>query len=132
MFDLNNLKLVNDNLGHEMGDKYIEAFSALLASLQNDRISAYRVGGDEFSVIMEKTNTVEIHKVLDKLEKAVEKYNVKHNIKISYARGYEISTRDHYYLMEELTKRADSNMYCNKHCNKHTMKHSRMNMERSV
>ena len=44
MFDLNNLKLVNGNLGHEMGDKYIEAFSALLASLQNDRISAYRVG----------------------------------------------------------------------------------------
>ena len=59
MFDLNNLKLVNGNLGHEMGDKYIEAFSALLASLQNDRISAYRVGGDEFSVIMEKTNAVE-------------------------------------------------------------------------
>ena len=128
MFDLNNLKLVNDNLGHEMGDKYIEAFSALLASLQNDRISAYRVGGDEFSVIMEKTNAVEIHKVLDKLEKAVEKYNVKHNIKISYARGYEISTRDHYYLMEELSKRADSNMYRNKQ----TMKRSRMNMEKSV
>ena len=128
MFDLDNLKLVNGNLGHEMGDKYIEAFSALLASLQNDRISAYRVGGDEFSVIMEKTNAVEIHKVLDKLEKAVEKYNVKHNIKISYARGYEISTRDHYYLMEELTKRAYSNMYRNKQ----TMKHSRMNMEKSV
>lgn len=128
MFDLNNLKLVNGNLGHEMGDKYIEAFSALLASLQNDRISAYRVGGDEFSVIMEKTNAVEIHKVLDKLEEVVEKYNVKHNIKISYARGYEISTRDHYYLMEELTKRAYSNMYRNKQ----TMKHSRMNMEKSV
>ncbi|CDB69367.1 diguanylate cyclase (GGDEF) domain protein [Eubacterium sp. CAG:252] len=128
MFDLNNLKLVNGNLGHEMGDKYIEAFSALLASLQNDRISAYRVGGDEFSVIMEKTNAVEIHKVLDKLEEVVEKYNVKHNIKISYARGYEISTRDHYYLMEELSKRADSNMYRNKQ----TMKRSRMNMEKSV
>ena len=125
MFDLNNLKLVNGNLGHEMGDKYIEAFSALLASLQNDRISAYRVGGDEFSVIMEKTNAVEIHKVLDKLEEVVEKYNVKHNIKISYARGYEISTRDHYYLMEELSKRADSNMYRNKQ----TRKRSRMNME---
>lgn len=128
MFDLNNLKLVNGNLGHEMSDKYIEAFSALLASLQNDRISAYRVGGDEFSVIMEKTNAVEIHKVLDKLEEVVEKYNVKHNIKISYARGYEISTRDHYYLMEELSKRADSNMYRNKQ----TMKRSRMNMEKSV
>lgn len=66
--------------------------------------------------------------MLDKLEKAVEKYNVKHNIKISYARGYEISMRDHYYLMEELSKRAYSNMYRNKQ----TMKRSRMNMEKSV
>ena len=66
--------------------------------------------------------------MLDKLEKAVEKYNVKHNIKISYARGYEISMRDHYYLMEELSNRAYSNMYRNKR----TMKHSRMNMEKSV
>ena len=32
-------------------------------------------------------------------------------LKISYAEGYEISTREHYYLMEELTKRADSYMY---------------------
>lgn len=114
MFDLNNLKKVNDNLGHEMGDRYIESFSAILACVQNERINAYRIGGDEFCVIMEKTNAVEIHQVLDKLEKDVNAYNEKHNIKISYARGYEISTRDHYYLMEELTKRADSRMYDNK------------------
>lgn len=114
MFDLNNLKKVNDNYGHEMGDRYIESFSAILACVQNERINAYRVGGDEFCVIMEKTNAVEIHQVLDRLEKDVNAYNEKHNIKISYARGYEISTRDHYYLMEELTKRADSRMYDNK------------------
>lgn len=120
MFDLNNLKKVNDNLGHEMGDRYIESFSAILACVQNERINAYRIGGDEFCVIMEKTNVVEIHQVLDKLEKDVAAYNEKHNIKISYARGYEISTRDHYYLMEELTKRADSRMYDNKRIMKGT------------
>lgn len=114
MFDLNNLKKVNDNLGHEMGDRYIESFSAILACVQNERINAYRIGGDEFCVIMEKTNVVEMHQVLERLEKDVNAYNEKHNIKISYARGYEISTRDHYYLMEELTKRADSRMYDNK------------------
>lgn len=53
-----------------------------------------------------------IHR-LQSLEKDVNDYNEKHNIKISYARGYEISTRNHYYLMEELTKRADSRMYDN-------------------
>lgn len=114
MFDLNNLKRVNDTLGHEMGDRYIESFSAILAGVQNEHISAYRIGGDEFCVILEKTNAVEIHQILDSLERKVNAYNEKNNIKISYAKGYEISTREHYYLMEELTKRADSHMYENK------------------
>lgn len=114
MFDLNNLKQVNDDLGHEVGDHYIEAFSALLSDLQNDRISAYRVGGDEFAMILEETNAVEIHHILDRLDQAVEEYNAKHCIKISYSRGYEISTRDHYYLMEELMRNADENMYKHK------------------
>ena len=68
MFDLNNLKKVNDELGHEMGDHYIEAFSAILSDVQNDRISAYRVGGDEFAMILEQTNAVEIYHVLSGLE----------------------------------------------------------------
>ena len=124
MFDLNNLKKVNDLLGHEVGDHYIEAFSALLANQQNERISAYRVGGDEFAMILEETNAVEIHQMLDRLEKSVEKYNAKHCVKISYARGYEISTREHYYLMEELARRADENMY------KHKQMYKKKKMDR--
>ena len=114
MFDLNNLKTVNDTLGHEMGDHYIEAFSAILSKVQNERINAYRIGGDEFAVILEQTNAVEVHHILDWMDAAIAEYNQKHDIAISYARGYEISTSDHYYLMEELTRRADSQMYQNK------------------
>ena len=125
MFDLNDLKLVNDTHGHEMGDCYIEAFSSLLSYLQNDRISVYRIGGDEFAMILEQTNAVEVHHILDRLENMVNEYNAKHSIQISYARGYEISTSEHYYLMEELTKRADYRMY--KH--KKTMKEHRRDRE---
>lgn len=114
MFDLNDLKLVNDTHGHEMGDCYIEAFSSLLSYLQNDRISVYRIGGDEFAMILEQTNAVEVHHILDRLENMVNEYNAKHSIQLSYARGYEISTSEHYYLIEELTKRADYRMYKHK------------------
>ena len=114
IFDLNNLKRVNDELGHEMGDQYIEAFSNLLSNLQSERIHAYRVGGDEFAMILEESNLVEIHYILDRLEKSVDQYNGKNKIKISYARGYELSTREHYYLMEELVRRADEQMYRHK------------------
>ena len=59
------------------GDRYIESFSAILAGVQNERISAYRIGGDEFCVILEKTNVVEIHRILDSLERKVNVYNEK-------------------------------------------------------
>lgn len=114
MFDLNNLKQVNDELGHEAGDHYIEAFSGFLSNLQGERIYAYRVGGDEFAMILEETNTVEVHYILDRLKKLTDQYNAKNSVKISYARGYEISTREHYYLMEELIRRADEQMYKHK------------------
>nr|WP_286169138.1 hypothetical protein [Eubacterium sp. AM46-8] len=39
--------------------------------MQNERISAYRIGGDEFCVILEKTNAVEIHQILDSLERKI-------------------------------------------------------------
>lgn len=127
MFDLNNLKTVNDKLGHEVGDHYIEAFSTLLANQQNEKNHAYRVGGDEFAMILQETSSLEIHQLLDRLEQSVKKYNEKHSIKISYARGYEVSTREHYYLMEELTKCADENMYKHKQmCKKKTADRKRI------
>ena len=61
-----------------------------------------------------KRGKIKQQEILDSLERKINVYNEKNNIKISYAKGCEISTREHYYLMEELTKRADSRMYENK------------------
>ena len=50
--DLNNLKYTNDNLGHLEGDKLISKFTNILKSIFiNDNI--YRVGGDEFVIIVD-------------------------------------------------------------------------------
>lgn len=113
-FDLNNLKRVNDEFGHKKGDEYIGAFAAILAGLNYPDICAYRIGGDEFSIIMDETDDVTVHRILGDIEHKVKKYNESRNIKISYAYGYEISTSNHYYVVDELVQRADDNMYKNK------------------
>ena len=59
LFDLDNLKEVNDTFGHEMGDQMIQAFADILR--RNTRIGDVlcRYGGDEFVVILKRLNRVE-------------------------------------------------------------------------
>ncbi len=52
MLDLVGLKLTNDTLGHQAGDGRLTAFSRGLVSLLRRGDEAYRVGGDEFAVIL--------------------------------------------------------------------------------
>lgn len=117
-FDLNRLKLVNDTLGHKAGDEYIREFSNVLAALQDNDISAYRVGGDEFMVIFEHTNEIRLKQYLNTVAEHVDRINASRKIKISYAKGYVISTPDNYRLMEELTSEADRRMYIDKRAGK--------------
>ena len=52
LFDLNNLKGINDNLGHEIGDRYIkETCSIICERFQHSPV--YRIGGDEFVAVLE-------------------------------------------------------------------------------
>lgn len=53
LVDLDNLKQVNDSLGHTAGDAYLRsAADALYAAAHGVGMSVYRVGGDEFAVLM--------------------------------------------------------------------------------
>jgi diguanylate cyclase (GGDEF)-like protein len=65
MFDLNNLKTVNDTSGHEKGDSYIILAARLIYEHFNDFGSCYRIGGDEFCVITTKTDAGMIESILE-------------------------------------------------------------------
>ena len=52
VFDLNNLKYVNDNYGHEMGDKYIQRSCKLICTTFKHS-PVFRIGGDEFVTLLE-------------------------------------------------------------------------------
>lgn len=51
MFDLNNLKLINDQCGHNSGDHALQDFFQSLVAAYSETSTCYRVGGDEFMVI---------------------------------------------------------------------------------
>ena len=52
LLDLDGLKAINDNLGHQAGDERLQATAAAIRAIQRATDLAYRVGGDEFAVIL--------------------------------------------------------------------------------
>jgi len=67
--DLDNFKIINDTLGHAMGDRLLIASSSRLKSLLNDTSHIARLGGDEFVIIMNEVD--EIQKVTDLADKII-------------------------------------------------------------
>ena len=52
LLDLDGLKAINDNLGHQAGDERLQATAAAIRASQRGTDLAYRIGGDEFAVIL--------------------------------------------------------------------------------
>ena len=67
MLDLNNLKKCNDRYGHEAGDTYLKKASEMITNAFSQENTVYRIGGDEFSVIIEKRLSLQQVDQLNKL-----------------------------------------------------------------
>lgn len=122
MFDLNNLKIVNDRLGHKAGDALINSFAKILQLCSEDRLFVGRYGGDEFIALTSGLSEEEILDFLHKVEVKVDEYNKNGNtFKIEYACGYEISSHNTGNTMQTLLVRADEKMYQDKNAKKKKM-----------
>lgn len=103
VFDLNNLRTINNNLGHEKGDEYIRVFAQQLAKTQSPLCFTGRYGGDEFLAL------------LDQVRRNADEYSQAHpDMPISYAAGYALSSEFESPTMRELFRQADKNMYIDK------------------
>lgn len=110
-WDLNNLKMINDTYGHEYGDKAIERLSSILYSCADDRRRVYRVGGDEFVMIIDNPENGEGNTISHAVRDMIKKSNSGSKLKISSAVGIaKGSGKD----VLEIVKRADEAMYKNK------------------
>ena len=118
MFDLNNLKKINDTYGHEEGDLFIQTFASYLTRILTENSFLARFGGDEFVIIQRETSWSELEQMNMQLQSLLDAYNQTAIHPISYAVGYDISCKNHYYLIMDLLKMADQKMYQDKHYKK--------------
>ena len=110
--DLDDFKKINDGLGHQYGDVLLQDISAALKNTDGIQDSCYRMGGDEFVIIVPPEN-------YDKVEGVLE------NIKRAFATPWYLKDGDYYCTMsmgivefptdgdtvEELIRKSDIAMY---------------------
>lgn len=82
--DLNNLKVVNDTIGHSAGDRLLQDFARLLTDAVGVDGRAYRQGGDEFAILYGG----DARQLVQDLERRCGEYNRSCAVPLSYAIGY--------------------------------------------
>ena len=110
-WDLNGLKKTNDCLGHEVGDYLISVFAQTIFNLSNSSCFAYRIGGDEFVLIIESPKHNEKELILQEWRQSMESMNRSSKIPISASVGYAEGKGSE---IEGLIMQADQMMYAEK------------------
>ncbi len=108
MADINGLKEANDTYGHDAGDELIIGAAECLKRGFEDAGTVYRLGGDEFGVIMTGTEK-DAQKCIKRMEELCSVWNGKtiKNISLSYG----VASSEEYSDIDSLTKAADGKMY---------------------
>lgn len=114
--DIDGLKSVNDNLGHEEGDWYIKTITNCIEENVGNRGFVFRYGGDEVVVVFTDCDNGQASDILSKTEQKLRRIEVLENksYKLSISFGIVSYNSDDEGNLEELVKKADYRMYENK------------------
>lgn len=114
-FDLNNLRIINNSMGHEAGDEYIHRFAVCLRASMPAEQFVGRAGGDEFIAVTHGMGKEEMKACLASVrEQMAEESKSYPDIPLSYAVGFALASDFPESTMQELFNYADKNMYINK------------------
>lgn len=109
LFDVNNLKKINDTAGHQAGDQYIRGACRIICDIFKHS-PVFRIGGDEFAVISEGNDYQHIREYLEKMSR--------HNAEAARSGGIVIACGMSVFEQDDCVasvfERADHRMYENK------------------
>lgn len=115
--DVDGLKITNDTLGHAAGDRLLRQTALMLKNAFRPEDVIARIGGDEFAVLLPRTNEKTVNEIMKRVRDTLEKYNQDNNLKPAKKRDVEINvsigsatSRDGQPLAEVL-ELADKAMY---------------------
>jgi diguanylate cyclase (GGDEF)-like protein len=112
--DVDGLKIINDNFGHQEGDKLLINTAEVLKNSIRKTDFLIRMGGDEFLVVFPDTKVEEVYKIWDRINRTLDEIN-KNNNKYSFSLSYGLCEYKKEIqgdmTISELIKSADDDMY---------------------
>ena len=115
-FDVNNLKYINDNFGHEYGDELIVKAAQSIHAVTSDRVLGFRMGGDEYAMVAVNVTQKETDEIYNGWKRSLEELNTQGNVYCVMACGLKYCEGE--FDVEELFKQADDLMYLDKKARK--------------
>ncbi|NKB32687.1 MAG: diguanylate cyclase [Pseudomonadales bacterium] len=115
-FDLDDFKLINDNFGHDQGDRALTLFAEQLQNRFRASDIFARIGGDEFIVLLNNTTVIEAEKIIFdfkiSLDKVVSEMDIDYSVNFSSG-TIQYNAKQHNTL-EDMIKEGDELMYQSK------------------
>ncbi len=115
LLDIDHFKFINDRHGHWLGDEVLRQVCSSIIRHIRDVDILFRIGGEEFVIVLPETSLYAATIAAERVKKAVEMTEIKHNnetISVTVSIGVtEIADND---CMESLVVRADKAMYAAK------------------
>ncbi|WP_200413960.1 EAL and GGDEF domain-containing protein [Arcobacter sp. FWKO B] len=121
LLDLDGFKIINDSYGHRFGDKLIIGVSNLLKEVFNKDATIYRMGGDEFAIILDFDNIDNIIILMERLKSKLNNSFLVDEVEVYVTASMGIAI--HKYRtnsIEDLLQEADAAMYNAKKIGKNT------------
>lgn len=107
MADVNGLKLINDSFGHDKGDELLIKVANVLNRTCDINSVISRIGGDEFVILLPRTNEKEVEQLIERIKSACENEKVV-SMDLSISFGFATKHDDEENINDILNKAEDS------------------------